>query len=518
MSLAPSLRTEERVSTPGPVLEAVDVSKVFGVHRALDGVSLAIAPGTIHALVGENGAGKSTLGKILAGVTRPDSGSLLIDGVSQSFRSPADALAKGVTIISQELALAPDLTVMGNVLLGREPARFGTVADRAMEQRFDELLERTGFDLSPHQLVRHLRLAERQEVEILRALARDARVIVMDEPTAALPASAAERLHEVVRSLRVQGIAVVYVSHFLEEVRDLCDSVTVMRNGAVVETLNSDEVTVERLILGMLGSGLESYFPEKIPVPEDAPTALVVTELSQPGVLHDVNLSVKSGEVVGLFGLVGSGRSELAHALFGAGTQVEGTVKVADDAVSARSPRAALRAGLSLLPESRKDQGLFLTLGQRQNTSMSALQRFSRLGTVRSAAELREVRELLTAMRIDRLALDEEVRKLSGGNQQKVLLAKCVLDRPTVLILDEPTRGVDVGARRAIYDIVSSLSAEGMAVLMISSELDELMHMSHRVLVMRKGSIVAEHHPDRVEKSDILASAFGLESIKGSAL
>jgi simple sugar transport system ATP-binding protein/ribose transport system ATP-binding protein len=384
-----------------------------------------------------------------------------------------------------------------------------------MRERFRTLLDKTGFELPADARVGSLRLAQQQEVAILWALAREARLIVMDEPTAALAKPEAEKLLSVVRRLREAGTAIVYVSHFLEEVLAVADTVAIMRNGRLVETLPSRQATAERLIVGMLGGRLETTFPERRKPRAGAEVVLSVEGLSQPGVLDGIDLQVRRGEIVGIFGLMGSGRSELAHALAGAAKGVTGTIRVAGKALRARSPREAIEAGITLLPESRKDQGLFLVLSQRANASAASLPAVARWGVLRPRAERAHADELLRSLDVQPPTPSLAVDALSGGNQQKVLFAKCLATRPQLLILDEPTRGVDVGSKRAIYRSIVELAASGYAVLMISSEIEEVLHLPHRLLVMRGGALVREYDPTAVDADVVLQAAFGFDEERG---
>jgi ABC-type sugar transport system ATPase subunit len=380
-----------------------------------------------------------------------------------------------------------------------------------MRRDYDALLDRTGFDLDGALPTGALPIAKQQEVEILRALGRGARVIIMDEPTSALSAQDGAKLHAVVRSLRESGIAVIYVSHFLEEVLALSDVVTIMRNGEHVRTLPAEEATVDTLVAGMIGGSHEANFPDRPAVDDESPVVLELRDLRRRDQPAGVDLTVRAGEIVGLFGLVGAGRSELAHAIAGAGGRgVTGEVLVDGRSVDISSPARALRAGIALLPESRKDQGLFLGMSQRKNATITYLRDFSAFGAVRSGAERRGATEELAAMGVSPVTPNGEVAVLSGGNQQKVLFAKTLLRRPRVLILDEPTRGVDVGARRAIYDIVVGLVAAGMAVILISSEFEEVANMSHRLLVLRDGRVTAELQASEATHDAALAAAFGV--------
>ena len=492
----------------GPHVELADISKSFGGVRALDGISLTIEKGSIHALVGENGAGKSTLGKILAGVIAPDRGQLLIGGEPVAFRSPREAIVRGIVLIAQELSIAPALSVAENVFLGTEPRRAGFVARRALRRRYDELAAAAGFELSGDLPGRGLRTADQQKVEILRALCRDARLIVMDEPTAALPRPDADRLYQVVRRLAAGGTTIVLVSHFLREVAELADEVTILRDGRLVRTAPAADETEETMLSSMLGRSLGTAFPARRPVPAQAPIVLQARGLSAPGV-HDVSLDVRAGEIVGLAGLVGSGRTELARALCRAQRVTAGTVSVAGAPLTGQGPWAALRAGLAMIPESRKEQGLMLGRPIAENVSLASLTRLSDLGLVRRRAERQAVASVLGQVGVGVPAQAAPVSTLSGGNQQKLLFARILLRGPRVLVADEPTRGVDVGAKRAIYELLTSLAAEGLGVLLISSDAEEILGLAHRVLVMRAGRIAAELRGEAMTEAAILTAAFG---------
>jgi len=506
----------------GTHVELADISKSFGGVRALDAISLKIAKGSIHALVGENGAGKSTLGKILAGVIAPDRGRLLIDGEPVTFHSPREAIIRGIVLIAQELSIAPALSVAENVFLGTEPRRAGFVARRALRRRYDELAAAAGFELRGDLPGRGLRTADQQKVEILRALCRDARLIVMDEPTAALGRPDAQRLHQVIRRLAAGGTTVVLVSHFLREVAELADEVTILRDGHLVRTAPAAEETEDTMLSSMLGRSLGTAFPPRRPVAPDAPVVLEARRLSAPGV-HDASLDVRAGEIVGLAGLVGSGRTELARALCRAQRVTAGTVTMAGGSLTGRppggrrlaamlpgpGPSAALRAGLAMIPESRKEQGLMLGRSITENVSLASLGRLSDLGLVRRRAERQAVTGALAQVGVRVPAQAAPVSTLSGGNQQKALLARILLRGPRVLVADEPTRGVDVGAKRAIYELLTSLAAEGLGVLLISSDAEEILGLAHRVLVMRAGRIAAEFEGEAMTEAAILGAAFG---------
>jgi ABC-type sugar transport system ATPase subunit len=491
----------------GAHVELRDISKSFGGTRALEGVSLTIGRGSIHALVGENGAGKSTLGKIISGVHAPDSGQILLDGEPVRFHSPRDAISRGVILIAQELAVVPSLTVAQNVFLGVEPRQAGFQNRRELRRRYNELAASVGFELDGDANAGSLRTADQQKVEILRALCRNAQLIVMDEPTAALSRPDVEALHKVIRQLARNGTTVVLVSHFLGEVLELADEVTILRDGRLVHTVPAAGRTEESLMAAMLGRSLDATFPTKQPAAADAPVVLSVRDLVAPGV-HGVSFDVRAGEILGLAGLVGAGRSEVARAIYRANRVNGGTVTAGTIAVTG-SPRTAMRAGVAMIPESRKEQGLLLGRSVLENVSLSNLAAVSRAGLVRPGPERRSVREVLT--RVDVRGGGQSVRAaaLSGGNQQKLLFGRSLLRDPRVLIADEPTRGVDVGAKRAIYELLSSLTASGLGVLLISSDVEEILGLAHRVLVMRGGQVAAELTGENVTEAKILAAAFG---------
>jgi rhamnose transport system ATP-binding protein len=497
-------------------LELHGVSKHFGGVRALDDVSLAVASGTVHAIVGENGAGKSTLGRIVAGVLSAEGGRVLLDGAPASFRSPREALDHGVAAIAQEPSLVPQLTVAENVYLGSEPKRIGFIRRRALRRAYAELAARAGFDLSGHARAGTLRTAEQQKTEILRALSRDARIIVMDEPSAALSAPETAQLHEIVRSLAEQGTTILLISHFLREVLALADDVTVLRDGKVVRSAPTSVETEASLVEAMLGRPLTTTFPQKRPAAPEAPVALSVRNLVAAGVA-DVSFDVRAGEVVGIAGLVGAGRTELARAVFGANRIKAGETRLASGRAVGGSPRRSIRAGVAMIPESRKDQGLIFGRSVIENVTLAELAELSTLGVVRRRAERRAATHILDRCEVRGASYSAPVSALSGGNQQKVLFARMLLGEPKVLLADEPTRGVDVGAKRAIYELLVSLAESGMAVVLISSELEEILGLAHRVLVMRAGRLVAELEGGAMTESAILAAAFADRSAGGIA-
>ena len=490
-------------------LELRGIGKRFGGVQALTGIDLTIERGSIHALVGENGAGKSTLGKIIAGVHRPDDGELRVDGQRVDYRSPRNALRNGVTVITQEGALVPQRSVLENIFLGIESSSAGIASRHAMRKRYSRLLEQMQLDLPAGKLVRSLSLSDRKKVELLRAVARDAQVLVMDEPTAASTTEEAEQLFRIVRGLHERGTTVVYVSHFLAEVLDLADTVTVLRDGKVVRTAPAAEETPERLVAAMLGRTIELTFPEKQEPALDAPVVLSVRDLSRPPAVKGVSFEIRAGEILGLAGLIGSGRSELARAVFGADRRERGELKLLGRVLRLRSPRDAIGGGVVLLPEDRKAQGLLMKRSVADNVALPYFRALSTAGIVSEPRMRRSARSLMERVDIRAAGPLARVSTLSGGNQQKVLFARWLYRPPQVFIADEPTRGVDVGAKRAIYELIHSLAADGMAVLLISSEYEEVLGLAHRVLVMREGEFVAELVGESMTEDALLNAAFG---------
>jgi ABC-type sugar transport system ATPase subunit len=494
-----------------PHVELRGVSKRFGDVHALSDVDLQIAKGTIHALVGENGAGKSTLGKIIAGVHRPDGGELLVDGDPAAYHSARDALADGITMIAQEPTLVPHRSVRENVFLGIERGTVGVVSRRALARRYDDLVDQSGIDLPARAPARTLRVADQQKAEILRAIARNVSLVVMDEPTSALTRDESRRLFDLIRRLKSAGTTIIYVSHLLDEVLALSDAITVLRDGHVVRTAPAAEETAPRLVSAMLGRSIDVTFPAKGPPPPDAPVVLSVEGLSNPPTVHDVSFELRAGEILGLAGVLGSGRSEVARAIFGADRPATGRVELEGELLRARSPRAAIRRGLVMLPEDRKSQGLLMLRSVAENVTLAHLPEVTRAGTIMPDAESRRVGELVRSLDIRAASSRSRVGTLSGGNQQKVLFARWLFRRPRVLIVDEPTRGVDIGAKLAIYELIRGLASEGMAILLISSEHEEVLGLAHRVLVMRAGRIVAELGEDEMSEDALLAAALGTD-------
>ena len=484
------------------------ICKVFSGAPALRDVDLDIRQGEIQGLVGENGAGKSTLGKIIGGYYSRSSGDLEIFGEKIGAWDAATALRRGVAMMHQELQLAPHLTVGENVFLGVEHHRAGfTVGDENLRLR--HILDICGFDLNPSARAHDLSIAAQQKVEIMRAMAREARVIVMDEPTSSLTADEAERLHATMRRLRAMGRTIIYVSHFLDHVLAVCDRITIMRDGRVVRTGEAAAETKASLVAGMLGrAAAEVAYPSLATPPASVAPLLRVERLSAPNGVRDVSLQINAGEIVGLVGLVGSGRSEIARAIFGADPATSGRVFIGGSLYEERSPDRSVERGLAFVPEDRRKQGLVLTQSVRRNMTLPHLKRFARLGFLHNAAEMRAVRRFIDYFGVIPRDVDGEVINYSGGNQQKVLLGKWIMQEPKIVILDEPSRGVDIGARRRIHEFIADLARRGAAVLLISSEIEEALGLSHRVYLISGGRVVGEAASDAISIEEALTRLF----------
>jgi len=490
-----------------PRFRVSDVWKSFGTAHALRGASVTVQPGTVHALVGENGAGKSTLGKVLAGVHQPDSGDVLLDGRPVTYHSPRDAMQDGIAIVAQELALVPQLTVVANVFLGTERRHRWLRRDSDRERRrYRELAEEVGFEIPSDRTVGDLKLADQQKVEILRALARDSRVIIMDEPTAALGASDTERLMRTIRMLRDRGVTIIYVSHFLNEVLAIADDVTVMRDGAVVDTRPASEHTTETMIESMLGRSFSATFPERNDERSDS-VVLEVRDLCRDDAVRGVSFDLREGEILGISGLVGSGRSELARAIVGVDQRTAGTVSVDGRPLAPGSVRRALKAGVVLVPESRKAQGLVMSASVRLNVTLPHLLAVTRAGLVRRQVEREQVSDICQAVTVTPPDINKRVEHLSGGNQQKALFAKWLFRSPRVLIVDEPTRGVDIAAKHALYALVGRLAKQGMAIVLISSEVEEVLGLADRILVMHRGRVSRELDGRTATEDELMRAA-----------
>jgi len=501
--------------TATPVIELRDASKSYGEVRALSNGNLALRPGEVRALMGENGAGKSTLVKVLAGVVRRDSGDMLVDGAAVDFHSPHDARDAGLAVIYQEPTLFPDLSIAENVVMGYHPlGSLKRIDRRAMHEQVQTLLDNLGVALDPERVVRGLSIADQQIVEIAKALSFDARVLVMDEPTAALSGAEVDRLFAVVRTLREQGAGVLFISHRLDEVFEIADTVTVMRDGAVVHDARIADMTPDDMVRRMVGRDVGVLFPKQ-PASIGEPV-LKVDRLTREGVFFDISFDVRAGEIVALAGLVGAGRSEVARAIFGIDRPDAGHVEVDGARLPAAKPLAAMRAGIGFVPEDRRQQGLVMDLSIARNASMTRMQALARLGLIGSGSENRLAREWAARLQLKFHRLENPARFLSGGNQQKVVLAKWLATEPKLLILDEPTRGIDVGTKSEVHRLMSELAGQGLAVLMISSELPEVLGMADRVLVMHEGRITRELSRAEADEENVIRAATGQAETAGA--
>jgi len=472
-----------------PLLAMKGIGKTYGPVRALDDVSLELARGEVLGIVGENGAGKSTLMKILGGAESADAGSIVLDGETAHFSQTRAALDAGIVVIYQELSLIPERSVAENLYLGNLPRNGAGVVDRKrLYAEALSVLARVGLQISPRRSVRNLRLAEQQLVEIARALTRQARVVVMDEPTSSLGEHDVDVLFSAIRALSAEGVGVIFVSHHLEEVFSICNRVLVLRDGRVVEVRTTTAWTSDALIAAMVNRPMAEVFPERLTPVGSA--RLEVRNLASRGRFSDVSFTVHEGEIVGLAGLVGAGRTEIAKTIFGALPRTAGEVLVDGKPITVRSPQAALRCGIVLVPEDRKTEGLVLDFSICRNVVMSVMQSLARLRTfLDRRAQDRVARDAIDSLRIRSSGIGQVVRRLSGGNQQKVVLGRALTLRPRVLLLDEPTRGIDVGAKIEVYRIIRQLASGGTAILIVSSELLELIGLCDRVAVVRAGRL-----------------------------
>jgi ribose transport system ATP-binding protein len=491
-----------------PLLRMVNISKYFPGVQALDNVDFEVYPGEVVGLLGENGAGKSTLIKILAGVYSRDQGAIFFQGESIEPRSPQIAQALGISTIYQELALVPQLSVAENMFMNREPRRvraLGMVDFSKMESETSMILGELGLDIPPQTMVKNLTVAAQQMVEITKAVSRNANLILMDEPTSALSSKEVKALFDIMQRLKEKGVSVVFISHRLDEVLQVVDRIVVMRDGQRVGELSIDEATEEKIISLMVGREV-GLFPKEAAKITDV--ALEVRDLCGNNIVQDVSFKVHRGEIVGLAGLVGAGRTDVARLIFGADKRVRGQILVDNKPLDIRSPSDALDSGIGWVPEDRKQQGLVLGMNVKENTSMAILQRLSnKLGKIRTKEQEEVVEHYVSQLDIVTSTLDKAVKDLSGGNQQKVVLAKWLCTKPKVLIMDEPTRGIDVGAKAEVHALMSRLAQDGMGILMISSEMPEIMGMSDRVIVMCEGRVTGEFNRDELCQEEIMSCA-----------
>ena len=500
--------TGDQSSAPPAVIELRGVAKQFGAVQALRGVDLAMAQGEVHALVGENGAGKSTLVKMLAGVHRPDTGVILMDGREVAFHGTLDARKHGIAVIHQHPTLFPDLDVAENIFMGRQPKdRFGRIDWPEMYRAVDVLLTRLGVKINIKTPIRALSVADQQLVEIAKALSINAQVLVMDEPTASLSSREVDRLFTIVRQLRSQGVAILFVSHRLEEIFAISDRITIFRDGAHVITAPVAEMTTDAVIRHMVGRRLESLFPK-----EDAEIGNVVLEvrdLTRFGDFRDVSFSLRRGEILGFFGLVGAGRTEVARVIFGVDSANSGEILIDGLPIRIDSPMTAMQHGIGYVPEDRHGQGLVLEFPISANITLPILGRVSSLALIDRRREKKIAQAYADQLQVKAAGLHAPATSLSGGNQQKVVLGKWLATEPKVLILDEPTRGIDIGTKAEVHRIVSHLATQGMAIILISSELPEVLAMSDRVLVMHEGRVTGVFHRSEANQENVMFAATG---------
>ena len=486
------------------------IGKSFPGVRALSDVSLTLYAGEVLALVGENGAGKSTLMKILAGAQRADSGSIAIDGAEVQITSPHDAERLGIGMIYQEFNLVPQLNALQNILLGNEPVRGGMLDERAAAQRASAVLRDLGIELPLDRPASRLSVAQQQLIEIAKALAKHARIIVMDEPTAALTDRETDALFGLIARLKAAGAGIIYISHRMEELPKIADRITVLRDGSVVETRDAAHFSPSDVIRAMVGRPLDAHFPALDPVKPDAPVVLDVRDLSRRPAIANINFSVRAGEIVGLAGLIGAGRTEIVRAIAGADVPDSGIVTIDAKTVRIRVPHDGIAAGIAFITEDRKGQGLVLGMSVRENITLAHLAQFvNREHLISRSREEESARKMIGELHVRTPSPEQLVRNLSGGNQQKVVLAKWLLGQARVFLFDEPTRGIDVGAKAEIYALMKTLLENGAAIVMVSSELPEVLGMSHRILVVRDGGIVREFTREGATPDAVIAAATG---------
>ncbi len=469
-------------------IEMRGIDKSFGSNQVLKQAGFTLESGEVHALMGENGAGKSTLMKILTGVYTKDAGTVLVDGKEVNYRNPQEAEKAGIVFIYQELNVMFDLTVEENLFMGKEiHGKFGICDKKAMQKKAQEALNTLGVNISPKTVMSELSVGQQQMVEICKALMADAKVIIMDEPTAALTQSETVALFKVIESLRKKGVSMVYISHRMEEIFELCDRITVLRDGSYIGVKNIPETNMNEIVKMMIGREIGERYPSRnVKIGKEV---LKVKGLTRKGTFHEVSFSVHAGEVLGVSGLMGAGRTEIMQAIFGNLSYENGTIEIDGKEVKISNPRQAMEHGIGFITEDRKTEGLMLDKSIRENISLCNLGRISKSSVISKDAEKNMVAEAIKDLHIKCFGPFHECNNLSGGNQQKVVLAKWILTNPKILILDEPTRGVDIGAKKEIYNIINKLAAQGVAIIMVSSELPEVLGMSDNIMVVREGEV-----------------------------
>ncbi|QRY36921.1 sugar ABC transporter ATP-binding protein [Bacillus sp. PDNC022] len=489
-------------------IEMHNIHKAFGKNTVLSGVSFDLVTGEVHALMGENGAGKSTLMNLLTGLYSLDQGTIQIDGKETAFKNPKEAEQHGIAFIHQELNIWPDMTVLENLFIGKEIyTKLGLLDTKKMKVLAQAQLDRLSVNLSLDQEAGSCSVGQKQMIEIAKALMTDAKVIIMDEPTAALTEREIEKLFQVIESLKKEGVSIVYISHRMEEIFAICDRITIMRDGKTVDTKAIPETNFHEVVKKMVGRELTDRYPERTPSTGDI--VLEVKQASRKGQFHDINFSVKAGEIVGVAGLMGAGRTEMMRSLFGLDPLDQGEIWVHGKKALIKKPSDAVKLGIGFITEDRKDEGLMLDASIRENIGLPNLKSFSPKGLIDKKTEQDFVDLLIKRLTIKTASSDISARSLSGGNQQKVVIAKWIGIQPKVLILDEPTRGVDVGAKREIYQLMNELTDRGVAILMVSSELPEILGMSDRVLVIHEGTISGELDKTEATQERIMILATG---------
>jgi inositol transport system ATP-binding protein len=489
------------------LLEVDDVRKEFPGVVALDNVKFKLKRGTVHALMGENGAGKSTLMKIVAGIYTPDSGSFKLRGQDIQLKNPLDALENGIAMIHQELNLMGPMTVAENIWIRREPTnRLGFINHGEMQRRTEELFTRLNIDIDPTVEVRSLSVANRQMVEIAKAVSFNSDVLIMDEPTSALTEREVDHLFRIIRALKAEGKGIIYITHKMSELFEIADEVSVFRDGKYIATKPSSELTRDEIIRMMVGRDITQMFPKlTVPIGE---VVLSVENLTLKGIFKDVSFNVRAGEILGIAGLVGSGRSNIAETIFGVSPASSGTISINGKQVKMSSPSVAMANGMAFLTEDRKETGCFLLLDIQENTQMAVLQnKYVKYGFVQQAALAKDSADMANTLRVRTPDMQEPIINLSGGNQQKVLISRWLLTKPRILILDEPTRGIDVGAKAEIHRLVSELAKDGVAVIMISSEMPEVLGMSDRIMVIHEGRVTGFLNRDEADQVKIMELA-----------
>lgn len=499
------------------VLSLRGITKSFPGVKALDGIYLDFYEGEVHSLCGENGAGKSTLMKILSGVYSLDQGEIYIDGRKETIRNPQDALSKGQSIIFQEFNLVDALSIAENIFMGRLSNKSGTWVNwKQLNEEAKKLMLRVGYDIDPSTLVRDLSVAEKQMVEIAKALSYHSRVIIMDEPSAALTSNEVDKLMKIIRDLRKDNVTVIYISHKLEEVMEISDRVSVMRDGKIISTNEAGELNRDRIVEHMVGRTVDQEYPKRPTAPgSDAEVVLEVKGLTRKGVFENISFQLRKGEILGFAGLVGSGRTEIVRAIFGADKLGGGEVILNGQPVFLKNPGKAIRSGLALLTEDRKHQGLHLDMPLSKNVSCANLRTLTKRGFLNRSAEKRVCEEYIQKLSIKTPSSEQKALNLSGGNQQKVVLAKWLFANSNIIILDEPTRGIDVGAKMEIYNLMNRLIEEGKSIIMISSELPELMAMSDRVIVVYEGRLKGTLTGDEIRAETIMQTILQKQEVTG---